>query len=58
MKVPKPLRVCTECGGLLDPGERCDCQDATAENTAPEAGAEAGQKATANPHEPVLAAAV
>ena len=56
--MPKPLRVCTECGGLLDPGERCDCQDATAETTAPEAGAEAGQKATANPHEPVLAAAV
>ena len=53
--MPKPLRVCHNCGGLLDPGERCDCQDATAKDTALVAGTEAGQQATANPHEPVLA---
>lgn len=52
--MPKPLRVCTDCGGLLDPGERCDCQDATVKDTAPEAGAAAGQKASENPHGPVL----
>lgn len=55
--MPKPLRVCPDCGGLLDPGERCDCQDAAANDTAPEAGAEAGQQATENPHGPALTAA-
>lgn len=54
--MPKPLRVCPDCGGLLDPGERCDCQDETAKDTAPVAGAEAGQQATENPHRPALTA--
>ena len=52
----KPLRTCPNCGAWLDSGERCDCQDATAKDTAPEAGTEAGQQATGNPHGPVLTA--
>ena len=52
----KPFRTCPNCGAWLDSGERCDCQDATASDTAPEAGAEAGQTATGNPRGPVLAA--
>lgn len=50
----KPLRTCPNCGAWLDSGERCDCQDATAQDTAQVAGAEAGQKATANPPGPAL----
>ena len=50
----KPMRTCEHCGARLDPCERCDCQDDTAEGTATVAGSEAGQQATPNPHEPVL----
>lgn len=49
-----PHRICPDCGAWLDSGEQCDCQDATAQDTAPEAGSEAGQQATANPRGPAL----
>lgn len=52
----KPMRTCPDCGAWLDSGERCDCKDATASDTAQEAGAEGGQSATGNPRRPVLAA--
>lgn len=26
-----PYRTCPDCGAALDPGERCDCQDAKKE---------------------------
>lgn len=48
-----PLRTCPACGAWLDPGETCDCQDETAENTAPVAGAEAAQQAVAEPCEKI-----
>lgn len=43
-------KTCPECGAHLDAGEICECKKA-----APEAGNEAGERATANPHEPALA---
>ena len=52
----KPMRTCQHCGAWLDSGERCDCQDDTTKDTAPESGTEAGEQATGNPHEPVLTA--
>lgn len=48
-----PYRTCPECGSNLDPGERCTCSEKR--EAAPEATEEAGQQATVNPHEPVLA---
>ena len=52
----KPLRTCSACGAWLDSGERCDCQDVTAQDTNQVAGTEAAQEATQNPRGPVLAA--
>ena len=42
----KPYKTCPDCGDHLDAGEICDCKDATAKDTAPEA--------TRNPRGPVL----
>ena len=50
----KPYKICPHCGDHLDAGERCTCKDADTRGSTPESGDEAGQRATANPHEPVL----
>ena len=51
----KSLRTCTNCGAWLDSGERCDCQDKTAEGTATAPQKPEPKQATLNPCEPVPA---
>lgn len=51
----KPYNTCPHCGSNLDHGEHCDCQDKTRPETAGEPAQSAGQLATRNQHEPVLA---
>lgn len=47
-----PYRICPDCGAHLDHGEPCDCKESKTDR---EAGEEAGQQATRNQREPVLA---
>jgi len=40
----KPMRTCPDCGAWLDSGERCNCRDEAANDTAQEAGAKQGRQ--------------
>ena len=52
----KPYKTCESCGDHLDAGEICGCKEANSAEAPQPARAEAGQKATGNPLEPVLSA--
>ena len=54
MSKSTPYRVCPTCGGNLDLGERCDCENDQHRDAAEETATSAAMKATADQREPVL----